>query len=58
MLPDSVIDTIMEYGGRGINFCCTCCRLKGASGSNGSQSGSVVDGGRGLDGSLSEQAVK
>ena len=44
MLPDIVIDTIMEYGGRGINFCCTCCRLKGASGSNGSQSGSVIDG--------------
>ena len=43
-LPDVLIDTINEYGGRGINFCCISCRLEGGSGSNGPQSGSVVDG--------------
>ena len=47
-LPDSVIDTIKEYGGRGVNFCCTSCRLEGESGSNVLQSGIVVNGSRGL----------
>ena len=28
-LPDSVIDTIKKYGGRGVNFSCTSCRLEG-----------------------------
>ena len=43
-----VIDTIKEYGGRGVNFCCTSCRLEGESGSNVLQSGIVVNGSRGL----------
>ena len=34
-LPDSVIEDIREYGGRGINFSCTSWRLKRGSGSNG-----------------------
>ena len=57
-LPDSTIDTVKEYGGRGINFCCTSCRSEGGNGSNGPQSGSIVDGSKGLDGGVSEQAVK
>ena len=28
-LPDSVIDTINEYGVGGVNFCFNSCRLKG-----------------------------
>ena len=32
---DSVIDTIKEYSGRGVNFCCTSYRLEGESGNNG-----------------------
>ena len=28
-LPESVIDSIKEYSDKGINFCCTSCRLKG-----------------------------
>ena len=43
-LLDSIINTIKEFGGRGINFCYTSCRLEGRSGSNGPQSGSIVDG--------------
>ena len=34
------------------------CRFQGGSGSNGPQSGSIVDGSRGLDGGVSKQAVK
>ena len=26
---DSIINTINEYGFRGINFCCTSCKLEG-----------------------------
>ena len=57
-LSVSIINTIKEYGGRGINLCCTSCRLETGSGSNGPQSGNVVDGSRGLDGSVREQAVR
>ena len=49
-LLDSVIDVIKEYGARGANFSCTTCRLEEGSVSNGSQSGSVFDGSRGLFG--------
>ena len=57
-LPDSINNTIKAYDGEGINFCCTSCRLEEGSDSNGPQSGSIVDGSRDLDDSVSEQAVK
>ena len=57
-LPDSIFTTIKKYGVRGINFCCTSCRLEGGNDSNGPQSGSIVHGSRGLDGGISEQTVK
>ena len=53
-----VIDAIKQYGGMSVNLSCTSCRLEEGSGSNGPQSGSAVDGSRGLDGGVSEQAVK
>ena len=57
-LPDSIIKTIKECGEMDINLCCIFCRLDGGSGSNAPQSGSIVDGSTGLDGGVSEQAVK
>ena len=57
-LHDSIINNIKEYDVRGINFCCTSCTLEGGSGSNGPQSGSIVNESRGLDGGVSNQAVK
>ena len=50
VLSDSVIDDMKEYGGRGVNFSCTSCRLEEGNNSNGPQSDSVVDGSEGLDG--------
>ena len=52
-LPDSVIKTIQEYGGRRINFCCTDCRL-----SAGSVDTSQRVGDGEVDGMVSKQAVK
>ena len=57
-LPDGIISTIKGYGGRSISFYCTSCRLEGGIGCIGPQSGSIVDGSRGLDDGFSEQAVK
>ena len=62
-LPDKIINSSKEYGGMGINFCCTSCRLERGSDSNGQQSGSIVDGSivdgsRGFDGDVIEQSVK
>ena len=57
-LLDRVIDAIKEYSSKGVSFSCTFCRVEEGSGSNGPQSGSVVDGNRGLDDDVSEQAVK
>ena len=53
-LPDSIINTIEEYGGKGINFIYTSCRLERGSDSIGPQSGSIIDGSRGLDGGVSQ----
>ena len=50
-LPDSIVNTMKEYGGTVISFCCTSCRLEGASGNKRPQSGSVFDG-RGLNGAV------
>ena len=51
---DSIINTIEEYGGKGINFIYTSCRLERGSDSIGPQSGSIIDGSRGLDGGVSQ----
>ena len=57
-LPDSIINIIKEYSSKGINFCCTSCRLEERISSNGPQSGRIVDGSNGLDSGIREEAVK
>ena len=47
-----LMGALKECGSRGINFCCTSFRLKGGSGRNGIQSGSIADCSKGLDGGL------
>ena len=59
LIPESIINVIKEYDGRGINFYCTSCRLEVGSGSNDHNLAALLlVGTRGLDGGASEQAVK
>ena len=44
-LPDNVIKTIRDYGGRGVSFCCTACRLDDSGDSSGDNTAASLPGG-------------
>ena len=44
-LPDNVIKTIRDYGGRGVSFCSTACRLDDSGDSSGDNTAASLPGG-------------